>query len=333
LLEGFHKYAKFGLAAYITHQVRNYQQMADTLDRALAVESGLTAYPEGITSITPKETQQLAWIGGQLTKQKGSILTYEATAQFGILGPVAGDVEINGRVSTHVPLFGDTVSVTGYGSFKNEEAPYLMKNYISNHFIWQNDFGKIRTTKIGGRLNIPFSKTAVDVSVENVQNYTYFGADFLPVQYGSNVQVFSARLRQNFKVGILHWDNVLTYQTSSEQSVIPLPKFAVYSNLYLWFHIATLKVQFGVDCDYYTKYYGLAYQPATASFAVQNEMKVGNYPFMNAYFNFKLRKARFYVMMSHVNQGLFGGNNYFALPHYPLNPRRFQIGLSVDLAN
>jgi hypothetical protein len=333
LLEGFHKYAKFGLAAYITHQVRNYQQMADTLDRALAVESGLTAYPEGITSITPKETQQLAWVGGQLTKQKGSILTYEATAQFGILGPVAGDVEINGRVSTHVPLFGDTVSVTGYGSFKNEEAPYLMKNYISNHFIWQNDFGKIRTTKIGGRLNIPFSKTAVDVSVENVQNYTYFGADFLPVQYGSNVQVFSARLRQNFKVGILHWDNVLTYQTSSEQSVIPLPKFAVYSNLYLWFHIATLKVQFGVDCDYYTKYYGLAYQPATASFAVQNEMEVGNYPFMNAYFNFKLRKARFYVMMSHVNQGLFGGNNYFALPHYPLNPRRFQIGLSVDLAN
>jgi hypothetical protein len=333
LLEGFHKYAKFGLAAYITHQVRNYQQMADTLDRALAVESGLTAYPEGITSITPKETQQLAWIGGQLTKQKGSILTYEATAQFGILGPVAGDVEINGRVSTHVPLFGDTVSVTGYGSFKNEEAPYLMKNYISNHFIWQNDFGKIRTTKFGGRLDIPFSKTAVDVSVENVQNYTYFGADFLPVQYGSNVQVFSARLRQNFKVGILHWDNVLTYQTSSEQSVIPLPKFAVYSNLYLWFHIATLKVQFGVDCDYYTKYYGLAYQPATASFAVQNEMEVGNYPFMNAYFNFKLRKARFYVMMSHVNQGLFGGNNYFALPHYPLNPRRFQIGLSVDLAN
>jgi hypothetical protein len=333
LLEGFNKYAKFGLAAYLTHQVRNYQQMADTLGRVAAVEAGLSAFPDGVTSITPKETQQLAWVGGQLTKQRGSILTYEATAQFGIIGPVAGDVEINGKVSTHVPLFGDTVSVTGYGSFRNEEAPYLLKNYISNHFVWQNDFGKIRTTKFGGRLNVPFSGTAVDVSVENVQNYIYFGTDYRPVQYGSNVQILSARLHQNFKVGILHWDNSLTYQTSSEQSVIPLPKFAIYSNLYLWFHVATLKVQFGVDCDYYTKYYGLAYQPATASFAVQNEMKVGNYPFMNAYFNFKLRKARFYVMMSHINQGLFGGSNYFAVPHYPLNPRRFQIGLSVDLAN
>ena len=46
----------------------------------------------------------------------------------------------------------------------------------------------------------------------------------------------------------------------------------------------------------------------------------------------KLSKARFYVLMSHVNQGWFD-NNYFSMPHYPLNPRKFQIGVSVDLAN
>ena len=53
---------------------------------------------------------------------------------------------------------------------------------------------------------------------------------------------------------------------------------------------------------------------------------------MNAYINMKLGRTRFYVMMSHVNQGLMG-NNYFSMPHYPLNPRRFQIGLSVDFPN
>ncbi|WP_409448333.1 putative porin [Escherichia coli] len=26
-------------------------------------------------------------------------------------------------------------------------------------------------------------------------------------------------------------------------------------------------------------------------------------------------------------------NNYFSMPHYPLNPRKFQIGLSIDFAN
>ena len=54
---------------------------------------------------------------------------------------------------------------------------------------------------------------------------------------------------------------------------------------------------------------------------------------LEVYMNFKLSKTRFYVMFSHVNQGLFGGDNWFSMPGYPLNPRRFQLGLSIDFAN
>lgn len=68
------------------------------------------------------------------------------------------------------------------------------------------------------------------------------------------------------------------------------------------------------------------------AFYNQREIEVGNYPFMNLYANMKLSRTRFYVMMSHINQGLTG-KNYFAMPHYPMNPRRFQLGLSVDFAN
>ena len=99
------------------------------------------------------------------------------------------------------------------------------------------------------------------------------------------------------------------------------------------FRIATLYVQLGIDCDYYTKYYAPNFQPATASFVNQNVEKLGSYPFMNAYANMKLSKTRFYVLFSHFNQGMFGGKEYFSLPNYPLNPRRFQIGLSIDFAN
>lgn len=332
LLEGFHKYAKFGLAAYVTHQVRRYNQTADTLDRTQP-ELDLTPFPEGITSIDPKATQQLAWVGGQLTKQKGSLLTYEATAQFGFLGPAAGDVAVEGNVGTRFKWLGDSIDIRGFGSFRNESAPYLMNNYLSNHFIWKNDFGKERTVDFGGTLDIRRSGTRIRVGVTNVQNHIYFGPDFLPVQHGSNVQVFSARLQQNFKVRNFHWDNTVTYQTTSDDRVLPLPKISVYSNLYFLCRIATLHLQLGVDCDYYTNYYAPTYQPATASFANQHESKFGNYPFMNIYANMKLKKARFYVLFSHFNQGLFGGNRYFSTALYPLNPRRFQIGISVDFTN
>jgi hypothetical protein len=69
------------------------------------------------------------------------------------------------------------------------------------------------------------------------------------------------------------------------------------------------------------------------SFYNQRETKVGNYPYMNLYANFKLSKTRFYVMMTHFNRGLFGGNNYFSIPHYPLNPSRLLMGLSIDFQN
>ena len=154
----------------------------------------------------------------------------------------------------------------------------------------------------------------------------------MPVQHSGSVQVFSAKLEQRLKAGILHWDNRITYQTSSNEAVISIPKLAVYSNLYLKCNIATLKLQFGIDCDYYTKYYAPSYQPATMAFYNQREVKCGNYPFMNLYANMKLQKARFYVLFSHINQGWFG-KNYFSMPNYPLNPRRFQIGVAVDFPN
>lgn len=331
LLEGFHKYAKFGLAAYMTYEISRYNQTLDTTDR-VGPESGLTPFPEGIEGIAPSATEHLAHVGAQMTKQRGSVLTYVATAEFGVTGRTAGDLRLRGDVETRFKLLGDTVRLGAFGAFNNEAPPYLMNNYLSNHFIWQNDFGKERTVRFGGALHIGHTGTRVEVEATNAQNHIYFGPDFLPRQHGGSVQVFSARLDQRLNVGVLHWDNTITYQTTSDESVLPLPKLAVYSNLYLKFKIATLYVQLGVDCDYYTKYYAPEYQPATAAFANQTETKIGNYPFMNAYANLKLSKARFYVMMSHVNQGWFN-NEYFSMPGYPLNPRRFQLGVSVDFAN
>lgn len=332
LLEGFHKYAKFGLAGYITHEIRRYNQAVDSIPMCDDLPNGLTPYPFD-TKLAAKTTENLLWVGAQLTKQKGDLLRYEVTGRLGIAGPVVGDLLVNGNVSTRFKFLGDSVNISAYGRFSNEEAPFLMKEFVSNHFIWKNDFGKTRRLKLGGELTIGRTGTYINAGVENIQNLIYFGQDCMPMQNGGSVQVVSASLNQNFTVGILHWNNKLNVQTSSNDAVLPLPKFSIYSNLYILFKVAkVLDVQFGVDCDYYTKYYAPGYQPATTTFYNQREIKCGNYPFMNAYANMKLDKARFYVMFSHVNQGLCG-NNYFSMPHYPMNPRRFQLGVSVDFAD
>ncbi len=335
LIEGFHKYAKFGLSAFLTHELRRYKQTPDSVSDPRNpgdVIPGLTPYPYE-EAIAPKASENFLWAGGQLSKTTGSLLRYDATARFGILGRALGEVELKGNVSTHIPLLGDTLSIDASGCFSNEAPPYLMENYVSNHFIWKNEFSKIRRTRIGGSISYPKSRTMIGLDVENVQNLVYFDSLAMPAQHGKNIQIMSARLKQDFRVGILNWENKLTWQKSTDESVLPLPQLAIYSNLYILFRVATLHVQLGLDCDWYSRYYAYNYQPATASFYTQDKIKVGNYPYMNAYINMKLSKARFYVLFSHVNQGIIGGKDYFSLPHYPMNPRRFLLGVSVDFTN
>lgn len=329
MLEGFHKWAKFGLAAYATYEIKHFTQTADTLDRATL---SLDPFPDGITRIAPTATQNILKVGGQITKQHGSVLTYRAGAEFGLLGPAVGDVNVNGQLTTRIPLRIDTVSVSAYGEFDNRHAPYLLTNYLSNHFIWQQDLPKTQRYKFGGSLVIPKTWTHVSAGFENVTNLLYWNTNGIPTAADKNVQVLTLQLQQGLKFGIFNWDNRVTYQKSSRPEILPLPELAIYSNMYLLFRIATLKVQFGVDCDFYTRFYAPLYQPATMSFNLQEIKKVGAYPFMNLYANFKLGKARFYVMMSHINQGWFN-KEYFSMPGYPLNPRRFQFGVSVDFAN
>lgn len=332
LIEGFQKWAKFGLSAYATYEIRKYTQPIDSVTSISPLPAGLTPLPEGV-NVAPNGKQNLLWIGGQLTKQAGSILTYNANARFGLMGDVVGDIEITGDLNTRFKLLGDSVSIKAMGHFKNKSQSYLIQHYKSNHFAWNNDFGKTRSLRVQGELFIPWSKSTIRAGVENLQNYVYFDKYGLPAQESDNIQVFSATLDQRIKLGIWNWDNSITYQTSSNKHVLPLPELAIYSNMYLYFKaFKDLYVQFGVDCNYFTKYYTPTYQPATMTFHLQDEMKVGNYPFMNAYLTCKLKKTRFFVMFSHINQGWFS-KEYFSMPHYPLNPRKFQVGLSVDFAN
>ncbi len=329
MLEGFNKYAKFGFAVYGTHEVRRYTQVnTDSIDNSSGKLLPLSFTPDH------RKTQNLLWIGGQLTKQQGSLLRYNATAQFGVLGDAAGEIDITGDVTTRFKLLGDSVSIKGYGYFKNLAVPYLIQHYVSNHFAWDNSFSKTKRVRVGGELDIPFSWTRVNVGYETLTDFIYWDANGMPAQHGGAIHVLCARLQQGLHFKAFNWENSAVLQTSSNEEVLPLPKFAIYSNLYATFTIArVLHVQMGVDGNFYTKYYAPAYNPATMTFHGQQEMKCGGFPILNLYANFKMKQARFFVAWTHFNQKIHSGDAYFATPHYPLNPARLQVGVSVNFVN
>ena len=340
LQEGFNKWAQAGLTAFITHEYRKF-----TLPDTLA-----GAQPGAPIEYNRKYEENVVSVGGQLIRTQGRTLHYNVTGETVIIGEDLGQFSIDGKGDLNFRLFKDTVRLDVRAYIKNTNPAFYFRHYHSQHYWWDHDeLSKEFRTRIEGGLTIDHTRTRLRAGIENIKNYTYFADASQPVaastskapttyanniraaQCGDNIQVFTARLNQDFKLGIFHLDNEVVYQKSSNNTVLPLPDLSTYHNFYITFRLAkVLRMEFGADMRFFTKYEAADYSPGLGQFVQQNQndkVEIGGYPFVNVYINAHLKRTRFYVMMYHVNQGL-GDSNYFLAPHYPANPRTLQLVLS-----
>ena len=331
MLEGFNKWAKAGLKAFASYDLRHYELPTR--------EGGLEKYNEHVLSV-----------GGQLSKQEGKTLHYNAVAEIGLTGVDAGTLAIDGNVDVNIPFLGDTLQVRGDAFIHHETPSFYYRKYHARHLWWENDLDKTIHTRIMGTLSFPKTRTKLRVAVDEIKNYTYFSQSYditekglrtgvmvTPMQESGGINLLTAQLEQNFRLGILNWENQFTYQHSSKESVLPVPAFNAYTNLYIKFKIVkVLNVDLGADMRYFTSYEAPDYSPYMGQYTVQgngeNNVKIGNYPIVNVYANVHIKHTRFFVMMSHINAGQ-GDKNYFFAPHYPMNERVFRIGVSWNFFN
>lgn len=331
LLEGFNKWAKAGLKGFVTSDLRHF-----TLPDSIG---GTDSYNEHNLSV-----------GGQLIKAQGNTLHYNATFETVVLGEDAGQTKFDAQADLNFRLFGDTVTLAANGFFYTLNPTFYYRHYHARHFWWDNnDMSKIIHTRVEGLFSYKKTRTTLRIAVDEIKNHTYFAQSYdvdnnlnriataLHVRQCSEaINLITASLTQDFTLGPLNWESVVTWQNSSNKNVLPVPDLNVYTNLFLRFKIArVLKCDLGADARYFTKYNAPDYSPAIGQFVVQeNEVpiEVGNYPIVNVYANFHLQHTRFFIMMSHVNAGT-GKRNYFFTPHYPLNERILRFGLSWNFFN
>ena len=343
LLEGFNKYMKAGLKAFVTHEYRRYD-MPDTL---------------GTSAFLQRWTEHNVSVGGQLNKTQGETLHFNLTGEFWLAGEDASQLKLDFDTELKFALFKDTVRVAAKAFFHRMNPSFFYRRYHSQHLWWdrQNDFKQEMRTRIEGNLSYSLTNTRLRLAVEEVQNYTYFGMSYdytyntdannaingrknmtaSVYQEGGNINLLTAQLFQNFRLGILNWENIITYQNSSNKDVLPLPALNIFSNLYLKFKIArVLDVELGGNVTYFTKYEAPDFCPALNQFAVQKNTgireEIGEFPFVDVYANLKLKGVRFFVMMSNV---LYNSANrrYFTTPHYPMNGQVLHMGVSWPFFN
>lgn len=329
-LEGFSKWAKAGLKAFVSYDLRHF-----TLPDSLG---GTMSYNEHNISL-----------GGQLIKAQGRTLHYNLTGEYVLAGEDAGNLAIDAKADLRFPLLGDTVRLDASGFVHMTNPKFYFRHYHARHFWWDNDFEKTFHSHVEGTLSYDKTDTKLRVAVDELKNYAYLAQSYLTDasnnlyrykvltqarQSSSPINMLTLQLMQNIHYGILHWENVITYQHSSNQDVIPVPALNAYTNLFIRFRIAkVLKCDLGGDMRYFTSYYAPSYSTGLGQFAVQagdNRTKIGNYPWVNVYANFFLQHTRFFIMYSHVNSS---AGNYFISPHYPTDGAVIRFGLSWNFFN
>ena len=330
LLEGFNKWIKTGAKVFATHTLSHY---------VLPDSVGTTSWNEHSVAV-----------GAQLSKTQGKSLHFNVTGDVAVVGYNVGEIKIDGGVDLNFPLLGDTMTLAASGFYHHVKPSFYFRHYQSRHLWWDSDdLSMIDHLRAQGVLNYAKTRTRFRFAFDEIKNYAYFASSFTnsddngrlynmahPRHARSPITVLTAEVAQDLAFGPLHWETTLTWQKSTQQDVLPMPAINAYTNLYLRFKIArVLNCDFGADARFFTKYAAPDYFPSLGQYTVQeneNKQKIGGYPVINAYFNFKLSRARFFVMMSHVNCGS-GNKEYFFTPNYPLNGRVFRFGISWDFAN
>lgn len=337
LLEGFNKYAKAGLKIFGSHELRKFNM------------PNLISKTDDTYTLSEWNEHSLS-IGGQILKTQGKTLHYKLMAETWIAGEDAGQLKVDFSTDLKFPLFGDSITLSAKAYFYRLNPTFYQRNYHSKHIWWDNNsLDKETRTRIEGQFNYKKTRTGLRVAIEEIQNYTYFKMSYNTTSAGrtnlnagvgqnsGNINLLTAQLRQDFKFGPLNWENIITYQNSSNENVLPLPSLNIFTNLYLKFKIVNeLSVELGADAYFFTKYYAPDFCPQINNYAIQenpeSKVEIGGYPFIDVYANMHLKRTRFFVMFSHINAGN-GNKMYFLTPHYPQNSRVLRLGLSWNFFN
>lgn len=270
------------------------------------------------------------YVYGKLMGGYYQYLRWSAYTKYYALGYRNQDIEFGGDA---VLIFGKSkmpLKLEVGANLTSSTAPYWTQNYVSNHYIWHNNFGKELKTEFDFNFKMEKINFEVGVTQSIETNKIYYDENSLPAQHTGAVSVTSLFLKKDFKFGGLHLQHRADFQISSNEVVVPVPKVAL--NVTYFYDIIVvrnvLNIHLGFDGYYNTKYYAFGYNPAVGQFYNQRDVKLGNYPMIDVFAVGKWKKARFILKVQHVNFGLMDNLNYVQVANHPLNQLMFTFGFS-----
>lgn len=212
--------------------------------------------------------------------------------------------------------------------FDKNHPSYIMQQYLSNHFYWENEFAPTASNMAVVSWLVQRWRLTLSARVFQVENYVYWNGSALPAQYTSLLKGYALFLVKDFSFKSFHFDNEFQYQGFNNDTVVAYPDFMARSSLYFQNRLfkGALTSKIGLDIRYNTNYHAPAYMPETGQFYLQRFSELSYYPVFDLFITIQVKGVRAFAMIQHINQDLFRPG-YFSVYRSPMPDRSFRLGL------
>ena len=274
---------------------------------------------------------------GRLYNRLGEKFSWLATGELYLIGYRSGDFNLNGDLEKTFDLKKGRATWLITGDIINFQPSIWYNHWGSNNFEWNNSFKKEFRIDLGTSFKYPARNTELKINYALIKNYADFDTTAYPSQFTGGLSVLAATLKNEIRFWKFHLASDVIIQKSSNSEILDLPLVTLreagyFEHLFRFRKTGgKLNAQFGADVTYNSLYYPYAFMPATGVFYRQALVKAGNYPYINLFLNFKVKRTRIFVMFDHFNSGLMGQSikyNYYYVPNYPMNIRMLRYGLA-----
>ena len=287
------------------------------------------------STFTDRSLSQVILHGGVIMNLFG-LTTLTGHAQLVTLGYQIGDFDLRGqwkqRFGKSESRFGKDCTLFFDFDLKRQSPTWFETKYCSNHFRWENDFhaATYLTMDLHGR----YKQFNAGVKNTTVNDLIYFGADARPAQHNGIVSISEFYGSAAATLWRFQLEGGFAFNWVSNKEVLHLPAFQ--SRLKFSFAQPIFKkaatLQPSLTVQYFTKYHADAYMPVLRTFYLQNEVLVGNYPFIDVAVAINVKKADIYVQYSNLFL-LTGNRESFIAPHYPMRDSKLFFGINWRLFN
>ena len=288
-------------------------------------------YLRGSNNIVQNSVYLYAGANGQYSRY----LTWNAKGKYNFLGYELNDFALEANMKFNAYPFrryrNSPLTLGAHFETSLKEPDYYQQHLFTNHFKWDNEFGKISTTKAEVSLSIPRWDMAASFGYGLLSNNIYYDNQGMARQNGDPMSVMTASLKKNFQIWKLHLDHHAMLQLSSNQEVLPLPLLALNFRYYIQFDVVknVMQMQIGANGTYTTEWYAPAYNPVLGVFHNQDERKYGNCPYIDAFVNIQWKKAAILIKAVNVNMGWPNKSvDYFTAAGYIAPQRAIKFGIT-----